>query len=583
MKWCGTQVLALVLSAISIVPGTAAAEELSADARFESTARAYIDKLLAMRPEMATWLGDHRFDDRLNDYTLEGVERSRALSREYLKELQAIPVESLNRTNGVDYRILRKRIEYALFRDDELREEEWNPLHYNIANAIYQLLARDYAPLEVRLKNVAARLDQVPAVIAAAKANLKHPPRVHTETAILQNKGTIALVRGEVSAEAAKAPELKPLVEKSQAKALAALEDYGQWLEKDLLPRSDGDFRLGDAKFRRKLAFDLDADFTKEEILRRAQADLERTQGELYKAALPLYKKYFPDEKDPEKLANAHAVTKAVLDKLAQAHPTNDTIVPFASETLARATRFVREHKLVSVPDDPVKVVVMPEFDRGVAVAYCRAAPPLEPKAQTLYAISPTPADWKPARVESFFREYNDYMVEDLTIHEAMPGHYLQLIHANAFKAPTLVRTIFRSGPFVEGWAVYAEQVMADSGYGGPEVRMQQLKMRARSIINAIMDQKIHTAGMTEQEAMKIMMEEGFQEEGEAAGIWRRAMLSAGQLSTYYVGLLGMLDIRRSYEARAKGPVDYLKLHDAMLSFGAPPPKYVKELLGLAP
>ena len=577
---------ALALSGFMAAASMAApvlAQQPSPDARFEATAKAYIDKFLEMQPEWATRLGEHRYDDRLDDYTRAGTERSRALSAQYLKELEAIPVEKLNATNRIDYRILKTRLEYAIFRADELREPEWNPLQYNVANSIYELLARDFAPLEARMKNVVARLEQVPAVVAAAKANLKHPPRVHTETAILQNKGTIALVRDEVGVFAAQVPQMKPAIERAQAKALAALDDYAKWLENDLLPRSDGDFRLGDAKFRRKLAFDLESDLTKEEILKRAQEDLQRTQGELYEVALPLYKKYFPEENDPTRLANAHAVTKAVLDRLAQSRPTNDTIVPFASETLERTTRFVREHNLVTVPDDPVKVIVMPEFDRGVAVAYCRAAPPLESRAQTFYAISPTPKDWKPARVESFFREYNNYMVEDLTIHEAMPGHYLQLIHSNGFKAPTLVRTIFRSGPFVEGWAVYAEQVMADNGYGGPEVHMQQLKMRARAIINAIIDQKIHTAGMTEKEAMSLMMEEGFQEEGEAAGKWRRASLSAGQLSTYYVGLLGMRDIRSGYEAKANGRVDYRKLHDTMLSFGAPAPKYVKELIGLPP
>jgi uncharacterized protein (DUF885 family) len=224
----------------------------------------------------------------------------------------------------------------------------------------------------------------------------------------------------------------------------------------------------------------------------------------------------------------------------------------------------------------------MPEFDRGVAVAYCRPAPPLEPRSETLYAISPTPKDWPDARVESFFREYNNYMVQDLTIHEAMPGHYLQLAHSNRFKAPTLVRAIFRSGTFAEGWAVYAEQVMAEAGYGGPEVRMQQLKMKLRTIINAIIDQKIHTAGMTEKEALDMMMNEGFQEEGEAAGKWVRARLTSTQLSTYYVGVLEMNDIRRAYEAKAGGGrLDYKELHNTMLSFGTPAPKYVREMMKL--
>jgi uncharacterized protein (DUF885 family) len=224
----------------------------------------------------------------------------------------------------------------------------------------------------------------------------------------------------------------------------------------------------------------------------------------------------------------------------------------------------------------------MPEFNRGVAVAYTDPAGPLERGGETFYAISPTPKTWTPARVESFFREYNNYMVQNLTIHEAMPGHYLQLAHSNRFKAPTLVRAIFRSGTFAEGWAVYGEQLMAEAGYGGPEVRMQQLKMKLRTIINAIIDQKIHTAGMTEKEALAMMMNEGFQEEGEAAGKWTRARLTSTQLSTYYVGVLEMNDIRRAYEAKMRGgAVDYKRLHDQMLSYGTPAPKYVREMMGL--
>jgi len=214
-------------------------------------------------------------------------------------------------------------------------------------------------------------------------------------------------------------------------------------------------------------------------------------------------------------------------------------------------------------------------------VASCNSPGALEKNGKTFFYISPTPADWTPQRVESFFREYNDYMLKNLTVHEAMPGHYLQLAHANKFHAPTKIRAIYGNGPFVEGWATYAEQVMAEKGYGGPEVRMQQLKMRLRLLINAIIDQKIHTAGMTEKEAMDLMMNEGFQEEGEAAGKWRRANLTSTQLSTYYVGNIEMNEIRAAWEKKHGKGKQLKKLHDTMLSFGSPAAKYVKEMMGL--
>jgi uncharacterized protein (DUF885 family) len=477
---------------------------------------------------------------------------------------------------------MRNQLEYNLFQIDTLKEHEWNPQWYNIGGAIYGLIGRDFAPLPERLQSVRERLKGIPEVLAQAKKNLRNPPRVNTETAILQNKGNISLVSDEINAlltaqPAAMKDEFAPV----QAQAVAALKDYGQWLEKELLPRSNADFRIGEEKFRRKLRFALDSDLSKEEILRRAETDLKETQARMYEVALPLYRKS-QTAGGAANEADRKLVIKTVLAKLAETHPTNETIVPLANETLKQTTEFVRAKNLVTVPDDPVKIIVMPEFARGVAVAYCDPAGPFEKKGETLYAISPTPKDWTAARVSSFFREYNDYMVQDLTIHEAMPGHYLQLAHATKFSAPTKLRAVFWSGTFAEGWAVYAEQIMTDAGYGGPEVKMQQMKMRLRMIINAIIDQKIHTAGMTEKEAMDLMMNEGFQEEGEAAGKWRRACLSSTQLSTYYVGNTEVNDIRRAYEQKAKGgPVNLKELHDKMLSFGTPAPKYVKELMGL--
>ncbi len=551
------------------------------DQRFETLARDYIQKYLEMNPEQASDLGDHRFDSRLDDHTPAQIERRRKFDQEYLKAMSQISPANLSKVNSVDYRIMRTRIEYDLFRLDTLREYEWNPLQYNFGNPVYTLVARDYAPLKERLLSVRERLKQIPGAVAQAKANLKNPPAINTETAIQQNQGAINLIRNDLKQFIEQVPDLKVELASAQSEAISALEVYGKWLREELLPRSTADFRLGEQKFRQKLKFALDSDLTKEEILARAEPDLKVTQDTMYEVAVPLYPKYFPQRSDAAHLKDQAGVVKAVLTKLTEAHPTNDTIVPLAKQELQRATNFVRTNNLVTVPSEPVKVIVLPEFKRGVAVASCDSAGPFEKNGETFFEISPTPSDWTNTRVESFFREYNNYMVQDLTVHEAMPGHYVQLAHANKFSAPTKVRAIFNSGSFIEGWAVYAEQLMAERGYGGPEVRMQQLKMRLRVIINAIIDQKIHTAGMTEKEAIEFMMNEGYQEEGEAAGKWRRARLSSTQLSTYYVGNLEVSDIRKAYEAKLGRPVDYRRMHDLMLSFGSPAPKYVKELMGL--
>jgi len=551
------------------------------NSKFEKLAHNYIEKMLAQNPEWATSLGDHRFDSLLDDYSVEGIQKNRKLDRLYLDSLNALDFSRLNQVNRIDAQILRERLKYAIFSTDTLRDYEWNPLVYNVGGAIYNLLVRDFAPLEERLWSVRDRLKGIPAVLRQAQKNLQNPPKVHTETAILQNRGNISLIEKDLALFIDKVPELKEDITPVQKEAIIALTQYGDWLKRELLPKSKGEFRLGDEKYRKKLRYTLASDLSKEEILMQAEQDLIKTQDELYQTTLILYQQFFPETPDENVLNDKKQVIKTVLDKLAENHPSNETIVDLAEEALQSCTDFVRSQKLVSVPDDPLEIIVMPEFQRGVAVAYCDSPGPLEEEGKTFYAISPTPQDWSPQRVTSFFREYNNYMLQNLTVHEAMPGHYLQLAHSNRFKAPTKVRAIFYSGPFVEGWATYSEQLMVEAGYGGLEMKMQQLKMRLRLLINAIIDQKIHTAGMTEQEAMDLMMQEGFQEEGEAAGKWRRACLTSAQLSTYYVGNMEVNELRRAYEEKQGDAMDVLAMHDLMLSFGSPPTKYVKELMGL--
>jgi uncharacterized protein (DUF885 family) len=551
----------------------------AADKDFVTVANAYVEDMLKANPETATLLGDHRYDARLTDRSASAIAEQAQMSKDYLAKVAAIDTRSLSQTNQIDYEILKSNLERAVFEAAELKEHEWNPIYYNMGSAIYSLIARDFAPLDQRLASLKGRLEEIPGVIAAAKANLKNPPEMHTKTAIQQNQGNIGLIRDDLTQFVSQSPKMEKELAPARAAAVAALEDYGQWLEKDLLPRSTGDFRLGDALWRKKLRFSLDSDLSKEEIYARAQTDLKATQEAMYATALPLFKTYFPEEKDEAKLKDVKYVNKAVLDHIAQGHPTNADIVDKAKAALADATTFVRSKKLVTVPKEPVKVIVMPEFQRGVAVAYCESPGPLEPHADTFFSIAPTPKDWTPERTESFFKEYNDKMLDNLTVHEAMPGHYLQGAHSNRFKAPTLVRAIFSSGLFAEGWAVYTEKMMADAGFGGPEVHMQQLKMRLRVIINAIIDQKIHTEGMTEQDAMAMMMNEGYQEDGEAAGKWRRACLTSTQLSTYYVGSAEVEGIKAAWESKNKPNLQ--KMNDEILSYGTPSPKYIKRSMGL--
>src|SRR5213594_3104030 len=567
-----------VLLSLSILNAPATPQ----DDEFQKIAGDYIEQYLQANPEDATELGDHRFDSQLTDYSPDARAKDLANQKESRDKLNAIDGSQLTGPNNIDFRILKENIDYQIFRAEELKEADWNPLVYmqSLANSLYLLVARDFAPAEKRIPNLRQRMEGIPRVIAQAKANLQHPPRIHTETAIEQTQGAINLVRTEQAPLVDQTPQMKKELAPLQEKTAAALEDYKKWIENDVLPRSDGDFRLGAEKYRKKLRFALASDLPMEEIMKRAKADLGQTQIAIYETALPLYKKYFPNA-DDKTLADKHKVTAAVLDKLAEQHPDDATVVSYAKKILGEATDFVKQHNLVTIPSVPLDVIAMPEFKRGVAIAYCDSPGPLDKNGKTFFAVAPTPKDWSKERKESFFREYNNYMIRDLTVHEAMPGHYLQLAHANEFHAPTLVRAIFRSGTFIEGWAVYCEQVMAEQGYGGPEVKMQQLKMRLRAIANAILDQSIHAGNMNEKEGMDLMMKQTFQQEGEAVAKWKRARLTSAQLSTYFVGVSEHLDLRKRAKARRGTSFDLKNYNDQVIAFGSPPVKYVRELMGL--
>jgi len=553
------------------------------DERFQKLAKDYIEGLLQANPEYATSLGDHRFDDKLTDYSDEAVTKELARAKDFRQQLEAFSdLTKLTGPNRVDVRLLKDNIDNEIFGIEELKEREWNPLQYNesLANSLYLLVARDFAPAEKRAASIKARLEKIPAVVALAKANLKNPPKVYTETAIEQTQGAISLIKEGLDETLNKAPKVKADLATAQNNAVSALNDYKAWLQNDLLPRSTADFRIGADKFRKKLRFALASEMSMEDLMKAARADLEQTQKAIYETALPLYKKQFPNA-DEATLSDRKKVTSAVLDKLAEQRPDDKTIVDYSKTVLKEATDFTKAKNLVKVPTTPVDIIVMPEFKRGQAIAYCDSPGPLEKNGKTFFAVAPTPDDWNQQRKDSFFKEYNNFMVRDLTVHEAMPGHYLQLAHSNEFKAPTMVRAIFQSGTFIEGWAVYSEQVMAEAGYGGPEVKMQQLKMRLRVICNAIIDQSIHAGNMSEQEALDVMMKEGFQQEGEAVAKWKRARLSSAQLSTYFVGVTEHLALREQAKARDGAKFDLRKYNDTVLSFGSPPVKYVREMMGL--
>ena len=556
------------------------------NAAFEQLGSRYIDESAALSPVSATWLGDHRFDDRLDDVGREALERRAAFCRTYLGRIAPIPKSRLSRSHQIDAALLAHALQAELWHLEEFQEWAWNPMRYVglAGNAIYNLMARDFAPLRKRLSSARHRLEQFPRLMRQIREVLdpRRVPKVHAETAIRQVPGLIDILENMVEPHA---DVLSTRDQASLARALetarSAVEVLRRWLEKEVLPRAAGNFRIGRRLYDRRLAFALQGLLARKEIRERAESELRRVRQEMYEIAARVYKGEHPRASLPKRPSETRkrAIIRACLETAYRQAPDRRRIVAIARQSLARLTAFVRDADLVTVPPDPVEVIVMPEFRRGTSLAYCDSPGPLDAGQRTFYAIAPPPRDWTEPQVRSFLREYNLRSLHNLTVHEAMPGHFLQLAHANRY--PSKLRAILASGVFIEGWAVYAERMMVDHGFlgGDPLMRLIVLKWYLRGIANAIIDQAVHAEEMTEDAAMRLMMDGTFQEEREAAGKWARAQLTSAQLSTYFVGYLEHASLRREVEAAWGTGFDLKKYHDGVLSFGSPPTQYVRALM----
>jgi uncharacterized protein (DUF885 family) len=535
---------ALLLMALCMVLQPAAlAASATADARFDALSKRYIDEFGRYSPVSATQLGDHRFDGELDDLSAAGRARALAWVKGVLGELQGIDHSQLSRANQVDAAMLENQLRYSVWSEEKYRDWSWDPLVYTqlAGQSLYGLLAREFAPLPQRLHSVTGRLEKLPGLLEQMRANVvpARVPAIHAETAVKQNPGVLSLVDELVVPNLAQLPPAdRARLEKAIADARAAVKTHQQWLEQTLVPQAKGDFRIGRELYDEKLGFALMSPLNRAEIRRRAEADAITTRAKMYEVSRKVLADRAgapPTPANPTP-AEQQAAIKAALDVASAERVPRAGVVEFAQQMLRETTAFVRAKNFVAVPDEPLEVILMPEFQRGVAVAYCDSPGPLDQGQRTFFAVSPIPADWTDAQVDSFLREYNTRSIANLTIHEAMPGHYLQLAHSNRY--PSVLRAMLGSGPFVEGWAVYTERVMQEQGFrgGDPLMQLVQLKWYLRSITNAIMDSAIHVDGMTRDDAMQLMIETGFQEEREAAGKWVRAQLSSAQLSTYFVG-----------------------------------------------
>lgn len=556
------------------------------DQKFEQLAARFVREFPALSPIAATPLGDHRFDSQVDDVSATGRAASTAFYRQFQNELRQIDRATLNRANQIDLALLEHHLQAELWKLETLQEWAWNPLQYTelCGGGVYGLMAREFAPLATRLSSAADRLEKYPHLYEQIRANLdaRRVPQIHAETAVKQNRGVLSILDNMVRPHLQELPadEARRL-ERAMTVARTAVEEHQKWLESELLPNAQGDFRIGAKLYDQKLAFTLQTPLTRPEIRTRAETELRRIREEMYQISRGVYAQQYPYTRFPDTVSPEYqqAVIRAALEVAYRQTPEPDKIVAVANESLALTAAFIREKDLITIPPDPVEIIVMPEFQRGVSLAYCDSPGPLDVGQKTFYAVAPLPKSWTEEQVQSFLREYNLRSIHDLTIHEAMPGHFVQLAHSNRY--PGKLRAVLASGVFIEGWAVYAEQMMVEEGFlnGDPLMRLIALKWYLRGIANAILDQAIHTDGISRDEAMRLMMEDTFQEEREAAAKWIRAQLTSTQLPTYFVGYLEHVDLRRAAEAAWGSEFRLKHYHDRVLSFGSPPVQYVRSLL----
>jgi uncharacterized protein (DUF885 family) len=584
---------------------------------FEHALNAFLEDFFEVYPVSATSVGFHQFDGQWSDPSEEGRLARIELLRGHRDAVLAFDDAELSPAERIDRGLLDESIEEALFSEEVLREDAWDPLSviYVLGSGLFSLLSREFAPWDHRGTAVLSRIRQIPEVLAHARLDLAGLPgrpvsTVHTETASAQLSGIAdlldeAIAEAERRAEAGEQTALPSQLHAAVAAAKDALAVFGTALEGEIRDRAEGDGRLGAELFGQKLRFTLASDISATELLSRARRDYTAVRGEMVRIARVAWPTWLPDEPMPDAAPGdeeqENALVQPVLDAIAKEHRAPQELLEWCQAEVKSIEAFCRANDVIGLADEPLKLTWTPVFMRAYGRAFLDAPGPLDKGLSSHFWITPPDESLGAEATESYLREDNDRMLRLLCIHEGVPGHYLQLAWSN--RSPSLTRTIFGSGMFAEGWAVYVTQVMMDLGYGDhePALLLNHYKFYLRAVINAILDVSIHTQGMTEAEAVDLMVRGGFQEPDEARAKWLRARLTATQLSTYYLGSLEMWDTEveaRQRAALAAGAstdavpaqrvvgelgdtpgFDYRQHLESVIAHGTPPIKWVRRIL----
>jgi len=548
---------------------------------------------LSFTPSVATGAGLHQYrnrklDDLLDDMSPAALDGQRRFYEAFRTRLGKLDAQRLSAEDRADLGIIQDQIALSLVELNDIQNYQHNPTVYveALGNALFSPYVLEYADKTTRVRSIIARLEKTPLFLDQASVNLLTAPRIWTGVAVEENQGNIDLVdktiRGAVPAE------LREAYEKAAAPALAAMHKFQDYLKTSLSGRDQADWRLGRDLYARKFRYTLESGMEPDSVLANATADLGRVRARMLELALPLHRKMFGGHGEHTDLTGDERINRVVgevLGRIAERHSTRDSYMDDARQDLAEARAFVEQKHLLTLPPrSNLQVIPTPEFMRGIySVGGFNAAPPLEPQLGAFYWVTPIPASWPAERAESKLREYNFYKLKLLTIHEAMPGHYVQMEIGNDVqpRSRRVLRSVFGNNPYIEGWAEFGTQMMLDEGFldHSPEMALTFAKEELRVIANAILDVRLQTLNMTDQEALDLMENQTFQEKEEAVEKLQRAKLSSCQLPDYFAGWRGWQRVRDEYRQARGAAYNLAAFNDRALKEGAVPLPGLGQLL----
>jgi uncharacterized protein (DUF885 family) len=599
-------ILAALTALVVVVPRDAWCSGTSADGaakKFRELSDQFMKESLARSPSNASQAGYHTHIDAktgkavdldavLDDMSIEFKKEQRQFDERWRARFHnETPLSALDAQDAADWHLIDDQISLDLLDLDKIQNYKHNPtvVVELIGTAIFQPLTETYATREVRARDVLSRIRQVPRLLDQVKEYLADCDPIFIKTAVEENAGNIDLIENTVGKEISALPTLKGEYDDVAPPAVAALKSFSQWLQDDLGKRPcSGGWRLGKELYDQKFRLVMETDGTPEQLLAGAERDLKAVRAEMLQLALPLHKQMYPDHSEHTDLSDherENLIIGEVLNKISENHPSREDLQKAVEADLDGIKKFIRDNKIVSLSArENLKVIPTPSFMRGIySVAGFHSAPPLEPQAEAEYWVTPIDPKTSDDKAESKLREYNNYTLKWLTIHEALPGHYVQFEHLNNIepKERRLLRSLYANGAYVEGWAEYIAQVMMDEGYmkDDPRFRMIMRKIRLRLLANTILDVRLQTMGMTDEQAIDLMTKETFQTQAEADGKLVRAKLSSTQLPTYYAGLTEWLAFRKRYQTEKGKQFDLLQFHDRALDQGPLPVPIVEKLL----